>query len=170
MTEPGVGLGPCLMACVIDWLKKQQLDDYSIDPGKLASNDAKTELLRIQRNRFYQAFGFQLTDSYGQATGLEVIDGSFTAVNVGVLSVPERYQDMLQPWEKFEPDLRAERAAGLQNLNVLKELDRWAYGRWFLKLLMRGWKIPVALETRHKHPLKAWEVDLRVPKSGDKQH
>lgn len=170
MTDPGVGLGPCLMACVIEWLKKHGLDDYSIDPGKLSNSDTKTELLRIQRNRFYKAFGFQLTDSDGKAAGLDVIDGSFTADSVAALSVPERYQGMLQPWEKFELTLRAERAAGVRNLNVLKQLDRWAYGRWFLKLLMRGWKIPVALETRHKHPLNAWEVDLRVPKSGGKQH
>jgi len=170
MTERGIGLGPCLMACVIEWLKAQELGEYSIDQGKLVSSDANTELKRFQRNRFYEAFGFQLSDSDGKVIGLDVKDGSFTADNVGALSVPERYQGMLRPWEQFEPKLRAERAAGVRHLNELKKLDGWAYGRWFLKLLMRGWKIPVALETRHKHPLKAWEVDLRVPKPGDKEH
>lgn len=170
MTERGIGLGPCLMACVIGWLKCENLDEYSVDHGKLVSNDAETESARLQRNGFYIAFGFQLADSDGKAVGLDVVDGSFAADNVGSLSIPDRYQDMLQPWEQFEPKLRAERAAGVRHLNVLKQLDRWAYGRWFLNLLMRCWKIPVAFETRHKHPLNAWEIDLTRPKSGGNQH
>lgn len=167
MSEQGIRLGPALMASVIEWLKSQDVSAYTIDPGWLSSVDAKTIEARVQRNKFYMAFGFQLSNYERTELGIDVVDGSFTATNVGALSVPDRYKNMLQPWETFELGLRSERECGVQNVAELKLVDQWAYGKWFMQLLLRLWKRPLRFNTRHKHPVKPWEVKLPVPKNGD---
>ncbi|QOD01489.1 hypothetical protein [Pseudomonas putida] len=97
MNKRGIGLGPALMACVITWLQKHDVLDYTIDPGSLSEVDAKTVAAREQRNRFYMAFGFELSTYGSPLTGLDVVEGTFTAANVLALKVPERYQNRLKP-------------------------------------------------------------------------
>lgn len=166
MAERGIRLGPALMATVIDWLKTQKLSAYTIDSGWLSNADARTKTDQIQRNRFYLAFGFQLANFDKTKTGLDVVDGSFTAINVGALSVPTRYQNMLQPWKTFEYDLRSEREDGVRNLTELKLIDQWSYKKWCMKLLLKIWQRPFLFGTRHMHPVKPWEVKLPIPENG----
>jgi len=158
MNKRGIGLGPALMACVITWLQKHDVHDYTIDPGSLSEVDAKTVAAREQRNRFYMAFGFQLSTISTSLTGIDVVEGNFTAANVGALTVPERYQDQLKPWFVFEDSLKDERESGVRCLDELKTIDRWTHGkswlgRWLLNYM--GW--PVRFATRHMHKRKAWE-------------
>ncbi|MBF6043415.1 hypothetical protein HBO10_29580 [Pseudomonas sp. WS 5503] len=158
MHKKGVGLGPALMSNVIEWLTKQDVAGYTIEPGSLADIDASTEKAREQRNRFYMAFGFVLSNHDQSKTGIEVIGGSFTAECVGDLLVPDRYQSRLKPWFGFESDLRDERECGVKSLAELKLIDRWTYSasslcRWILKQL--GW--PAHFTTRHMHKRKSWE-------------
>lgn len=44
--------------------------------GMLDSNNAKTDDERLQRNKFYMAFGFALS-SMTDAEGLDVVGGQF---------------------------------------------------------------------------------------------
>lgn len=158
MSKRGIGLGPALMACVINWLEGQGVDDYTISPGSLSPVDAATDSAREQRNRFYMAFGFTLLNWNGGKTGLSVADGSFTALNVAALSVPDRYKDRLKPWFAFEGDLRDERESGVHSLNELKNVDRWTEGlSGFERWILSKWNWPVRFATRHKHQPKAWE-------------
>lgn len=158
MNQRGIGLGPALMASVISWLKNQKVDDYTIDPGFLADVDAGTDYEREQRNRFYMAFGFTLSNLDGSQTGLDVVGGSFTADNVGALSVPPRYQNRLKPWFPFAAHLKDERECGVHNLRELKDIDRWTYNlSWFERWILRVWRWPAHFATRHKHARKAWE-------------
>ncbi len=126
VSKRGIGLGPALMACVIYWLKGQDVDDYIISPGSLSSVDAATDSAREQRNRFYMAFGFTLLDWNGGATGLSVADGSFTALNVAALSVPDRCKDRLKPWSAFENGLKDE---GEYGVHTWASLKAWTVGR-----------------------------------------
>lgn len=159
MGRRGIGLGPSLMAAVITWLENAAIATYTIEPGDLSHVDAKTESERHQRNKFYMAFGLSLWASVSSTTGLDVVDGHFGAVNVGALSVPERYKNRLQPWKTFEHDLRSEREQGVENRAKLKDIDKWTNGKsWFGRLLLTFLKWPLCFQTRHKHPLKAWEV------------
>ncbi|MGC5704042.1 hypothetical protein J4P02_27960 [Pseudomonas sp. NFXW11] len=158
MSKQGIGLGPALMACVLTWLQNRGIPDYTVDPGFLSLVDAATPAAREQRNRFYMAFGFTLSNCSGTETGLEVIEGSFTAANVQALSIPDRYQGRLQPWFDFERRLCIERESGALNLVELKSIDWWTYrmtwlGRSLLRVL--GW--PVQFCTRHKHEPRPWE-------------
>lgn len=158
MHKKGVGLGPALMSNVIEWLTKQDVAGYAIDPGSLADIDASTEKAREQRNRFYMAFGFVLSNHDQSRTGIEVIGGTFTAKCVGDLFVPDRYYHRLKPWFGFESELRDERECGVKSLAELKLIDRWTdsargFGRWILKKM--GW--PARFTTRHMHKRKSWE-------------
>lgn len=158
MNKQGIGLGPALMACVLTWLKNQNVDHYMIDPGSLSSVDADTTSAREQRNRFYMAFGFVLSNWDGSKNGLDVVEGSFTAANVGELYVPERYQGRLKPWFSFERDLQIERECGVYNLIELKDIDTWTHSlTWFGRWLLRMWRWPVPFSTRHKHKRASWE-------------
>lgn len=160
MAKRGIGLGPALMACVITWLKNQNVEEYTIDPGSLSAIDAGTDSAREQRNRFYMAFGFTLSNLSGSQTGKAVVEGSFTAPNVAALYVPDRYQDRLKPWFVFEGDLQDERECGVHSLAELKQIDRWTHGcSWFGRWLLRQWKWPAHFLTRHLHKRKAWEPD-----------
>lgn len=162
MATRGIGLGPALMACVLTWLKRQNVNDYTIDPGSLSPVDARTEKDRLQRNRFYMAFGFQLSNWDGSETGPEVVEGSFTAATVADLVIPDRYQTPLKAWSVFARDLADERVSGIQNLQALKDIDRWTHARhWLVRWLLRQWGWPARFTTRHMHPLKAWESDPR---------
>lgn len=167
MHKQGIGLGPALMANVIEWLTKQDVAAYTINPGSLSEVDARTDTAREQRNRFYIAFGFALSNYDQSRTGIDVIGGTFTAECVGDLFVPERYQNRLKTWFGFESELRHEREYGVNCLAELKLLDRWTrsascLGRWILKQL--GW--PALFQTRHMHKLKRWEP--QPPKTRDK--
>ena len=158
MHPQNIRLGPNLMACVIKWLERQDIADYTVENGSLSRWDAQNDATRLQRNKFYTAFGFHLVDSSGTQHGLNVVDGTFGAATVGALTIPERYQTGLVPWDKFACALGTEREEGVRNLAELKEVDRFthhksAFGKWLLKLW--GWRRP--FETRHKHPLKDWE-------------
>lgn len=158
MHKKGVGLGPALMANVIEWLSRQDVGAYAIDPGALSEVDARADKAREQRNRFYIAFGFVLSNYDKSRTGIDVIGGTFTAKCVGDLFVPEHHQNRLRPWFPFESDLRDERECGVKSLAELKLIDRWTYsasslGRWILKKM--GW--PAYFSTRHMHKLKTWE-------------
>ncbi|MBU4634043.1 hypothetical protein [Pseudomonas chlororaphis] len=159
MAQRGIGLGPSLMARVVGWLTAQRIPDYGIEPGSLSPVDASTEKDRLQRNRFYLAFGFRLSNWNGTQTSLEVVEGSFTADKVGDLSVPTRYQDRLQDWPSFELNLRDERWQGVENLSEHKLIDEWTYGKsWFGRKLLKFWGWPIRYATRHLHPLKPWET------------
>ncbi|MBX8573821.1 hypothetical protein [Pseudomonas cichorii] len=158
MHPQNIRLGPNLMACVIKWLERQNIADYTVEQGKLAWMDAQTDADRLQRNKFYAAFGFQLVDGSGTKHGLEVVGGAFGATTVGALSVPKRYQKGLIPWNKFACALEIEREEGVKNLAELKEVDRFtdrksAFGKWLLTVW--GWR--KSFDTRHKQPLKHWE-------------
>ncbi|WP_153014173.1 hypothetical protein [Pseudomonas sp. EpS/L25] len=160
MRTKGVGLGPSLMGHVLSWLELKNISGYQIDPGQLSSVDAATAAAREQRNRFYMAFGFELSNYDGTQTGLDVVEGSFTAKNVGALSVPDRYKNRLRPWFEFAPHLKDERETGVRSLASLKKIDRWTYqlsclSKKFLSLM--GW--PEPFETRHMHKKKPWEPD-----------
>ncbi|UMZ11910.1 hypothetical protein I9018_31345 [Pseudomonas sp. MPFS] len=158
MGTQGIRLGPSLMSCVLTWLKKQRVDDYTIDPGTLSRVDAETTKDREQRNRFYMAFGFTLHNWDKSITGLDVVDGAFTAENVGALSVPERYQNMLQPWKAFHYDLQFEREIGVSSLCELRDIDQWTHSKsWVGRWLLRRWGWPVRFLTRHLHPRNSWE-------------
>ncbi len=165
MHPQNIRLGPNLMACIIKWLQRQDIADYIVENGSLSRVDAQTEAARLQRNKFYTAFGFQLVDSSGTKHGLEVADGTFGAATVGELVIPERYQAGPVPWDKFACALEAEREEGVRNLAELKEVDRFTdrkslFGKWLLKLW--GWRAP--FETRYKKPLKSWEPGSFVKK------
>lgn len=156
MYQRGIGLGPALMACVIGWLKKQNVEHYTISRGFLSRVDAETDQDREQRNRFYMAFGFTLSNWNGSINGLDVVDGHFTASNVGALSVPERYQNRLKPWFMFESALQLERQNGVYNLCELRAIERWANSLpWFMRWFLRKLHWPVQFLTRHKH--EPWE-------------
>lgn len=158
MEKRGIGLGPSLMACVIDWLLARGISHYAIDPGSLAGVDASNDNDRLQRNRFYKAFGFRLSNWNGTQVDLDVVDGTFTADNVGALSVPERYKRRLQYWPTFESNLRDERQLGVESLAEHKCIDEWTHGKsWIGRKILEWWKWPVRFATRHKHPLKEWE-------------
>jgi len=158
MAKRGIGLGPSLMACVMEWLLAQSISHYAIDPGSLSRVDASEDSDRLQRNRFYQAFGFRLSNWDSTQTGLDVVDGTFTADNVDALSIPERYKGRLQDWPTFESNLQDERQLGVENLAELKIIDKWTYGKsWIGRMVLEWWKWPFRFATRHKHPLKAWE-------------
>lgn len=159
MGRRGIGLGPSLMATVIKWLHSKKIPTYSIEPGDLSRVDATTEGERLQRNRFYTAFGFSLWTTFTSESGLDVVDGHFGAVNVGCLTVPDRYQNRLRTWQAFENALGDERLEGVKNLAELKDIDRWISGKaWLSRLLLNFLKWPLPFRTRHKHPLKPWEV------------
>ncbi|MBM5458671.1 GNAT family N-acetyltransferase [Pseudomonas sp. P66] len=165
MSHRGRGLGPALMACVITWLKERGVPEYTIAPGFLSSVDASSDAAREQRNRFYMAFGFVLSKYDGTQTGLDVVEGSFTAENVGALTVPDRYQDRLKPWFDFEDELKDERESGVRCLAELKAMDQWthnksSFGRWLLRIM--GW--PVGFATRHLHKRKPWEPEQPGPR------
>lgn len=160
MHKKGVGLGPALMSNVIEWLTKQDVADYAIEPGSLAEVDASSDKAREQRNRFYMAFGFALSNHDQSRTGIDVIGGTFTAERVGDLFVPDRYQNRLSRWFEFESDLRDERENGVRCLAELKQIDRWTdsasgLGRWILKKL----RWPVHFATRHMHKRRTWEPE-----------
>lgn len=158
METRGIGLGPSLMARVIDWLLAQGISHYAIEPGSLAGVDASTDNDRLQRNRFYEAFGFRLSNWDGSQTGLDVVDGTFTADSVGTLAVPLRYQSRLQDWPTFEYNLRNERQHGVESLSEHKLIDEWTHGKsWIGRRILEWWKWPVRFTTRHMQPLKAWE-------------
>lgn len=160
MCKRGIGLGPALMACVITWLKSQNVDHYTIAPGSLSGVDAGTDSGRKQRNRFYMAFGFTLVNWDGSQSGLDVVDGTFTAVNVGALHIPERYQHRLKPWFTFESALQDERECGVHNLGELKDIDRWTHSlSWLRRWFLRRWRWPVRFSTRHMHKRQSWEPE-----------
>ena len=166
MGRRGIGLGPSLMAAVITWLENAAIPAYTIEPGDLSHVDAKTESERHQRNKFYMAFGLSLWAPFSSATGVDVVDGHFGAANVGALSVPERYKNRLQPWQTFEHDLRTEREQGVENRAELKDVDKWTSGKsWFGRLLLNFLKWPLRFQTRHKHPLKPWEMKPEEPRT-----
>ncbi|MCI3943197.1 hypothetical protein K0038_00185 [Pseudomonas syringae] len=163
MHPQNIRLGPNLMACVIKWLEHQDIANYTVENGLLSWRDAETDAARLQRNKFYTAFGFDLVGNSGTQHGLEVVDGTFGAATVGALIIPDRYQTGLVPWDKFACALETEREEGVRNLAELKEVDRFTdrksfFGKWLLKLW--GWRMP--FETRHKHPLKDWEPSNAV--------
>lgn len=165
MHPQNVRLGPHLMACVIKWLECQNIADYTVENGSLSWRDAETDAARLQRNKFYTAFGFHLTDSSSTRHGLEVLGGNFGAACVGALTVPERYETGLVSWDQFACALETEREEGVRNLAELKEVDRFTdrksfFGKWLLKLW--GWGAP--FDTRHKTPLKGRELGHFVKK------
>lgn len=132
MNPRGVGIGPALMANVIEWLKRQQgISNYAVLSGLLDSNDAKTDDDRLQRNRFYMAFGFALS-SMTDSVGVDVIGGKFTSPSVDHLSVPERYQSLLSPWSMFDAEVEKERTSAAQvltdaaaNANAVERAREW---------------------------------------------
>lgn len=60
------------MAGVIRWLQRQEIADYTMENGSLSQVDAQTEAARLQRIKFYTAFGFQLVDTLGALAGAYV--------------------------------------------------------------------------------------------------
>lgn len=125
MSPRGVGLGPALMANVIEWLQRQQeVLSYAIQPGMLSETDAKTDKDRVQRNKFYMAFGFVVSSVSG-AMGEDVKDGSFTATSVGHLSIPERYQSMLKPWGMFDSKIGKERSTAADTAKLVSKARDW---------------------------------------------
>lgn len=164
MERRGIGLGPSLMATVIQWLQSKKIPTYAIEPGDLSRIDATTEVERLQRNKFYAAFGFSLWSPFKSERGLYVVDKLFGATNVGCLIVPDRYKNRLRTWQSFESELRDERQEGVQNLAELKDVDMWTSGKSRLgRFLLNFLKWPLPFKTRNKHPLKPWEVTRNAP-------
>lgn len=131
MNPRGVRLGPALMGNVIEWLQRQRdLDDYTIQSGMLSDTDAKSDNDRAQRNKFYMAFGFEVSSVSGE-TGVEVTNGSFTAAGVGHLSVPERYQSLLRPWGAFDTQIEKERLAATANTKLIAKARTWYKAGFF---------------------------------------
>ncbi|KZN20532.1 MULTISPECIES: hypothetical protein [Pseudomonas] len=132
MNPRGAGIGPALMANVIEWLQRQPgTASYAVMTGMLDSNNAKTDDERLQRNKFYMAFGFTLS-SMTDAEGLDVVGGHFTAPSVGLLSVPERYQSRMKPWGAFDTEVGKERSeaaqvreAAAENVKTLQQAREW---------------------------------------------
>lgn len=131
MYPEGYGLGPALMAKVIEWLQHSNLHSYNIAPGGLSDSTVKTEPARIQRNLFYMNFGFDLVGSdkhKAPAVGIEVLNGNFSAPSVGDLVVPARYAKLLRKSADFYSDVSTERT-DFQNLMHDVSGDRiWARG------------------------------------------
>lgn len=132
MNPRGARICPALMANVIEWLKCQPgTSSYAVMTGMLDSNNAKTDDERLQRNKFYMAFGFALT-SMTDAEDLDVVGGHFTAPSVGHLSVPERYQSLMKPWGAFDTELGKERSdaaqvreAAAESVKTLQQARDW---------------------------------------------
>ncbi|MGE8063794.1 hypothetical protein [Pseudomonas sp. NPDC089569] len=132
MYPEGSGLGPALMAKVIDWLHKSELHSYSIAPGTLSDNTVKTDEARVQRNLFYMNFGFALVGSdkhKAPALGTEVLNGNFSAPSVGDLVVPAKYAKLLRKCADFHSALRDERAAFIRLKHDVRGDRIWARGQ-----------------------------------------
>lgn len=131
MNPKGVRLGPALMGNVIEWLQRQRdLEDYTIQPGMLSDSDTKTDIDRIQRNKFYMAFGFEVSSVTG-ITGIAVSNGSFTAAGVGHLTVPDRYASLLSPWGDFDRKIEKERILANSNSKLLTKARDWYKAGFF---------------------------------------
>lgn len=133
MNPKGVRLGPALMGNVVEWLQRQRdLDDYIIQSGMLSDSDAKTDIDRIQRNKFYMAFGFEVSSVTG-VNGVDVSNGSFTSPGVGHLSIPERYASRLTPWGTFDAKVEKERFSAIANSKLLTKARAWYKAGFFTR-------------------------------------
>ncbi|TMU76889.1 hypothetical protein FGA82_19470 [Pseudomonas fluorescens] len=140
MYPEGHGLGPALMARVIDWLHRKGLQNYVIQPGMLSSHTVNGDSERLRRNQFYMKFGFVLSgsDKNGQsAQGLDVLSGHFSAPTVGVLKVQKPYLDRLVPCSDFYSKLSTERYVAQQNVWDIQSHVAWAKGSSWAALLKR---------------------------------
>jgi hypothetical protein len=124
------------MARVIDWLHQNNMRDYKIQPGVLSRHTISGEAEKIRRNKFYLAFGFELSgtdENNASANGLQVVSGQFTAPTTGDLKVPEKYLSRLISGSNFNNNLRTERYNADRNASELAGSSAWARGhtRWF---------------------------------------
>lgn len=104
MRPRGVGLGPALLANLIAWLQRAGLEDYAIEPGELSAADIKRPSDQVQRNRFYIAAGFSISNDAGQQ-GVDVAQGRFSAPSIGHLLANKRRLESLTPWTDIKHKL-----------------------------------------------------------------
>lgn len=142
MRNRGVSLGPALMANVIDWLHQRGLQGYTVERGMLSGDDAKTDDDRLQRNRFYMKFGFELSDSNGK-NGLEVTEGGFGAASVGALQAPPELTQRLVPWKVFDRALEWQGFDAKAAIKHIESVQRWHKGLgFFARKILRKLKYP----------------------------
>lgn len=103
MRPKGIGLGGALMTWIIHNMKERGYGDYTIQPGQLSDEDAKTAEDRLQRNSFYMSLGFNLASCSGQA-GLDAVSGLFSAPNIDALIVAPQRLARLARWRDFEAE------------------------------------------------------------------
>ncbi|MHC5194765.1 hypothetical protein ACYSUW_13520 [Pseudomonas frederiksbergensis] len=167
MNPEGMGIGPALMAKVIDWLHESGLHSYNIAAGGLSSSTVQTDEARIQRNLFYMNFGFELvgSDKHKVPTvGIEVLNGNFSAPTVGDLVVPARYAKLLRKSADFYSDVTTERAE-FQKLKHVVSGDRiWARGHSVFAPIKRFvlWMMDCPIQP----PDKTYTSDLKRPRPG----
>ncbi|MGF6281891.1 hypothetical protein ABH908_000076 [Pseudomonas frederiksbergensis] len=167
MNPEGVGIGPALMAKVINWLHESKLHSYSIAAGGLSHATVKTDEARIQRNLFYLNFGFALvgSDKYkAPAEGIEVLNGNFSAPSVGDLVVPDRYAKLLQKSADFYSVVRDERAAFVRLKHDVIGDRIWARGHTVFAPIKRFvlWMMDCPI----KPPEDANTSELKRPRPG----
>lgn len=140
MYPEGHGLGPALMARVIDWLHRSGLHKYDIVPGKLSGSTVHTIEERVRRNSFYTNFGFTLSGRNAanqRVTGGDVLDGSFHAASVGSLEVEQKYLERLVRCSDFYGALRSERLTAARVASEIKTIETWAKGRGWGAIMKR---------------------------------
>ncbi|WP_147281608.1 GNAT family N-acetyltransferase [Stutzerimonas nitrititolerans] len=141
MYPEGHGLGRALMARVIDWLHRNRMQTYDIQPGLLSSSTVNSNKERVRRNHFYMNFGFALngTDSNHQPVqGLGVLNGHFTATTVGSLNASSEDLKRLIRCSDFYSKLGTERYDAQQNIWALQGLAAWARGSSWAAPLKRA--------------------------------
>lgn len=140
MYPEGHGLGPALMANVINWLHCSGMRNYVIVPGSLSSGTVHTPDERIRRNRFYSAFGFTLSGSnadHESVIGDGVLSGHFSAPLVGSLMVPQRYIDRLKRCADVSSSMQNDRFDADQTATELRGIRAWAKGHTWAAVLKR---------------------------------
>lgn len=167
MKPESMGLGPALMAKVINWLHESKLHSYNIAAGGLSHSTVKTDEGRIQRNLFYMNFGFELVGSDKQnapAVGIEVLNGNFSAATVGDLVVPARYAKLLRKSADFYSGVTTERNDFINLKHDVRGDRLWARGHSVFAPIKRF--VLWLLDCPIKAPDESNTSDLKRPQPG----
>jgi GNAT superfamily N-acetyltransferase len=142
MLQKGVGLGSALMSHVIERLQSTGCGGYAVESGFLSgARDGADPENRLRRNKFYARLGFELSSTSGE-TGLEVVEGKFSAESVGVLTPCLRPDSTLCDWSTSQTYAFQKQMAGATAKRRLAEVQDWYRNR------LGGWGRMVANRLR----------------------